>query len=146
MLNPSSHSLVYFCIAISNFKHVINIKCDSSLIRNCNWSKATAEHIEQYQLSLNERLLLIETYTIMTNCRDWHCQCVEHRNHINVLCRSLINYCIDASHETIPMNRRVGKDVPGWDKLVRPERDRSLFWHWMWQESGNHRTALYIVL
>ena len=69
VLNPSSHSLVYFCVAISNFKHVMDIKCDSSLIRNCNWSKATAEHIDQYQLSLNERLLLIETNTIMTNCR-----------------------------------------------------------------------------
>ena len=86
MLNPSSHSLVYFCIAISNFKHVIDIKCDSSLIRNCTWSKAAAEHIDQYQLSLNERLLLIETNTIMTNCRDWHCRCVENRNYINVLC------------------------------------------------------------
>ena len=49
----------------------------------------------------------------MTNCRDWHCQCVEHRNYIHVLCRTLINCCIDASHETIPMNRRVGKDVLG---------------------------------
>ena len=68
----------------------------------------------------------------MTNCRDWHCQCVELRNYINVLCRTLINCCIDGSHETIPMNRRVGKDVPGWGKLVRPERDRSLFWHRMW--------------
>ena len=78
----------------------------------------------------------------MTNCRDWHCQCVEHRNYINVLCRTLINCCIDASHETIPMNRRVGKDVPGWDKLVRPERDRSLFWHWMWQESGKPQNGV----
>ena len=80
----------------------------------------------------------------MTNCRDWHCQCVEHRNHINVLCTcgTLINCCIDASHETISMNRRVGKDVPGWDNLVRPERDRSLFWHWMWQESGKPQNGV----
>ena len=56
----------------------------------------------------------------MISCRDWHCQCVEHRNHVNVLCRTLINYCIDASHETILMNRCVGKDLTGWNKLVRP--------------------------
>ena len=95
------------CGLVINFKHVIDIKYDSSLIRNCNWSKAAAEHIDQYQLSLNERVLLIETNTITTNCRDWHCQCVEHRNYINVLCKTLINCGIDASHETIPMNRRV---------------------------------------
>ena len=58
------------------------------------------------------------------------------------MCRTLINCCIDASHETIPMNRRIGKDVPGWDKLVRPERDRSLFWHWMWQESGKPQNGV----
>ena len=40
------------------------------------------------------------------------------------------------------MNRRVGKDVPGSDKLVRSERDRSLFWHWMWQEFGKRQNGV----
>ena len=83
----------------------------------------------------------------MTNCRDWHCQYVEHRKHINVLCRTLINCCIDSSHGTIPMDRRIVKDVPERNNLVRPETDRSLFWHWMWQGSGKPQNGvLYSVM
>ena len=59
-----------------------------------------------------------------------------------LLCSKLINSCIVASHETIPMKRHIGKDVPGWDELVKPERDRSLFWHWMWQEAGKPQTGI----
>ena len=40
------------------------------------------------------------------------------------------------------MNRHTGKDVPGWDEMVKPERERSLFWHWMWQEAGKPRTGV----
>ena len=40
------------------------------------------------------------------------------------LCSTLINYCIDASREPTPMNRHTGKDVPGWDEMVKPERER----------------------
>ena len=40
------------------------------------------------------------------------------------------------------MNRHTGKDVPGWDEMVKPERERSLFWHWMWQEAGKPQTGV----
>ena len=40
------------------------------------------------------------------------------------------------------MNRRVGKDVSECDKLVRSERGRCLFWHWMWQESGKPQNGV----
>ena len=76
------------------------------------------------------------------NCHNSHCECVEHRNKINLLCSRLINSCIDASHETISLKSHIGKDVPGWDELVKPERDRSLFWHWMWQEAGKPQTGI----
>ena len=40
------------------------------------------------------------------------------------------------------MSRPVGSNIPGWEKLVKPDRDRSLFWHWMWQEAGNPQHGL----
>ena len=102
---------------------------DSIYTPNCNWSKTKVEHIEKYQLALNNKLSSIHVNTPAINCDNWHCQCVEHKNHINVLCSTLINYFIDSSRETIPMNRHTGKDVPGWDEMVKPERERLLFWH-----------------
>ena len=40
------------------------------------------------------------------------------------------------------MNRHTGNDVPGWDEMVKPERERSLFWHWMWQEAEKPQTGV----
>ena len=28
------------------------------------------------------------------------------------------------------------KYVPGWVEQVAPQRERSLLWHWIWQEAG----------
>ena len=33
--------------------------------------------------------------------------------------------------------RTGGRDMRGWSEQVEPERDRSLFWHWMWCELYN---------
>ena len=64
--NSSSHNIVYFCIGVSNFKHMSDTKCNSSHIPNCNWSKASVEHIEQYQLKLNNG----QKNLIKTNVRN----------------------------------------------------------------------------
>ena len=74
--NLSSHNIVYFCIGVSNFKHVIDINCNSHPAPNCNWSKAKVEHIEQYQLALNNKLSSIDVDTPAINCDNWHCQCI----------------------------------------------------------------------
>ena len=87
--NLSSHNIVYFCIGVSNFKHMIDINCNLHPAPNCNWSKAKVEHIEKYQLALNNKLSYFDANTQAINCGNWHCQCVEHRDHINFLCSTL---------------------------------------------------------
>ena len=32
--------------------------------------------------------------------------------------------------------------MPGWTEQVKPERDRSLLWHWIWCESGKPRSGV----
>ena len=49
------------CLAITLFIFVlvflmIDINCNSHPVPNCNWSKAKVEHIEKYQLALNNKL------------------------------------------------------------------------------------------
>ena len=33
------------------------------------------------------------------------------------------------------------REVSGWNDQVKLERDRSLFWHWIWLESGKQNTG-----
>ena len=32
--------------------------------------------------------------------------------------------------------------MSGWTEQGKPERDRSLFWHWIWRESGKPRSRV----
>ena len=46
-----------------------------------------------------------------------------------------------ASAECVPTVRPRASEVSGWNDQVKPERDRSLFWHWIWLESGKPNTG-----
>ena len=46
-----------------------------------------------------------------------------------------------ASAECVPTVRPRASEVSGWNDQVKPERDRSLFWHWIGLESGKPNTG-----
>ncbi|ELU01628.1 hypothetical protein CAPTEDRAFT_227909 [Capitella teleta] len=56
-----------------------------------------------------------------------------------------VNACLDSGLECIPAKKPGGGgEVAGWNEFVRPAKDRSLFWHWIWCECGRPNTgALY---
>ena len=140
--NPSSHNVVSLSIVVTNFSHVIESNCNPARTPNCIWSKASIDDIKQYQLVLDNKLQLIDINNSAYSCTNWNCQCTQHKDGLDSLCQTLIDYCIDASRDTIPKSRPVGSNIPGWEKLVKPDRDRSLFWHWMWQEAGKPQHGL----
>ena len=55
-----------------------------------------------------------------------------------MLCNTIVDSCIVSSQRTIPVNRyaSANRELPGWSETVEPERERLLFWHWIWLESG----------
>ena len=55
-------------------------------------------------------------------------------NAIDNFCDSVITACINASINCIPTTRSRATHVTL--KHVKPERERSLLWHWIWLESG----------
>ena len=146
--NPSSHNVVSLSIVVTNFSHIIESKCNSARIPNCIWSKASIDDIKQYQLVLDNKLQLIDINNSAYSCSNWNCQCTQHKDGLDSLCQTLIDYCINASRDIIPMSRPVGSNIPGWEKLkLKHDRDRSLFWNWMWQEAGKPQHGLvYTIL
>ena len=66
---------------------------------------------------------------------------------INKLCSTLIEYCIIASRETVPLARPNAKKIAGWCDNVKDSRDTSLFWHWVWLEAGKPMTGhVYCIM
>ena len=86
-----SHNIAYFCISVFNFKHMIDTTCNLNHVSHCNLSKASVEHIEFYQLSLNNSLSLIDINISEINCHNLHCEYLKHSNscETNLLCSIL---------------------------------------------------------
>ena len=73
------------------------------------------------------------------------CDSAEHRICIDDLCNSIIASCTKAANITIPSckPKSVASEVPGWSDEVEPERNRSLFWHWIWLEFDKPRSGFF---
>ena len=76
-------------------------------------------------------------------CTDVLCDSAEYRTYIDDLSNLLIDSCTKAANDTIPSCKPkcVAKVVPGCSGEVAPERNRSLFWHWIWLESDKSRSG-----
>ena len=75
---------------------------------------------------------------LYTNC---NCTNDFHKHAIDSLCHSIICSCMAESAECVPTVRPRASEVSGWNDQVKPERDRPLFWHWIWLESGKPNTC-----
>ena len=79
------------------------------------------------------------------NCDDGHCKSIQHCQNIDYSCRSIINYCLEAS--VLAFVRSGNGDIPGWTEQVKPELDKAKFWHRMGQEAGKPQSgAVYEVM
>ena len=92
-------------------------------------------------LSFSLNIILAHIPTDLLLCTDCKCMDYKHKHAIDLLCRSIIMYGLKASSECIPITRSRAREVAGWTDHVKPERDRSVFWHWMWLESGKPNTG-----
>ena len=68
-----------------------------------------------------------------------HCSNVVHSRFINNLCNAVVNTCIHCGKLCIPQstpNRERSKSIPYWKDNIKSLKDKALFWHWIWLESG----------
>ena len=77
-------------------------------------------------------------------CRDFTCCNAEHGQAINVYANSVSAACTAAAQFTIPQtcSRQRSQRIPVWCEYVQPLRDKSLFWHRMWQDCGRPRSGV----
>ena len=56
----------------------------------------------------------------------------------------LVNILLNASKVSLPTagSKENTKVIPGWNELVKPKLDSSLFWHKIWVDSGRPRNGL----
>ena len=60
---------------------------------------------------------------------------------------TVVKCCIDSGLTSIPSSGNNVREVPGWNDEVKQAKDQSLFWHWIWLESGRPNTGhVYAIM
>ena len=138
--NMSKHSVVLCTFCVSDFKRMKmckDTKCEKVL-----WHKVTEQHVSKYKDIIDELLNNVHINKEVLACNNNTCTCLEHCEYIDMLCFELINVCISAGKRAFPMSKAGNKSIPDWDDIAKPERDGSLFWHWLWIECGRPRNGV----
>ena len=70
----------------------------------------------------------IDLCKLVFYCKDWKCEGHEHKHKIDMLNNAIMDACIVASQQTIPMSSyaSANREMPGWSETVEPKSDRSL--------------------
>lgn len=139
--NLSSHLPVRI---VFNMHHDVTVSRDDK----CNahtphvlWHKVTENHIKLYQRNIDDALQYLEFDHDMISCENILCDNVKHKELIDKYCNKIINVCIDAGKQIFPHSGKDFKPVPTWNDEVKELRDRSLFWHNVWIQSGKPATG-----
>lgn len=108
-----------------------------------SWVKATCEHLASYRSCLSEKLSDIPIPTEAVGCHRADCHNRDHTLALNVYVQHIIKACSSSALETIPAAGSSGgqRRIPGWTQYVEPARQKSLFWHKIWQDCGRPRSG-----
>ena len=79
--------------------------------------------LDRYRHALECRLSAIDIDMGVFRCSNNKCKSIEHKHSIDRVCLWLINGCIEAGLETIPLIKPNDKTIPGWSVNVKHERE-----------------------
>ena len=77
-------------------------------------------------------------------CTDMLCA-DKHKHDLETFHNKLINSCMNSAEQCIPLSKTYNDKsniIPGWDKEITVLREKSLFWHMIWKESGKPEFGL----
>lgn len=117
---------------------------DKVHISRPSWVRANSGDINNYRISLSERLSSVHVPSEALLCTNLHCNNEEHFQDINLYSLEISKACIASAEDTIPYSRPPGTKgrIPGWNERVRPLREKSIFWHTIWNECGRPRDGV----
>ncbi len=145
--NPSSHNIVNIEFQCATEYIVTRNEGQDVLGQRCVWHKASNTDIEWYKSYLDIMLGSVSIPHDALLCRDITCNKCEHRSDIDKFCKDIIDCCIVAGRDNIPLRKYTKRSIAGWKEIVKPEKERSLFWHWIWLESGKPNTGhVYCIM
>ena len=137
--NNSDHCpiLLVLPIVVSNLTTATSVPPDHKLA----WYKCTETQLRSYADSLKELLGFLHVPVAAVACDNPVCTDTSHLSDINHYARDIFDCCFKAADKCIPSTKcKDGQNIiPGWKTHVQPFREKALFWHNIWNDSGRPR-------
>ena len=140
--NVSSHSPV--CLSLSVPVSYFD-SSERKFVPKPKWTNISQNDVDYYKESLDVMLEEMHIPRDVLDCHDPNC--TEHAEHINTIQLfhdAIVDKCLLASELCIPHTSDKGNasgNIAGWNDIVRPYREASLFWHDVWKDCGSPRNA-----
>jgi len=110
-----------------------------------SWAKAKTVELGNYASILSQTLQITQPPVNALLCTYRCCKDFNHHSEIAYYAEALTRACISAAESSITYTRERRSTpgrVPGWSELVKPFRQKSLFWHRMWLECDRPRNGV----
>ena len=136
--NTSDHDPI--CTNLNLNVNVISLP--SRVFRpHLSWVMATSENLNQYRANLSHSLSNVSIPYSALLCHNTKCKDSAHITALNQYAADMTEACLMAGDACIPQttNRKTTGRIPGWSEEVEPLRDKSIFWHNIWNECGRPR-------
>jgi hypothetical protein len=136
--NLSDHSPVELVLAIPMLHTPVEAIMSSQKLK---WCKATNDNIADYKHKLDGYLEGISIPLDAIECTNYTCKL--HNEKLQQFHDQIIIACVNASKECIPSSQwKENKEIPGWNEFVKEHRERAIFWHNIWKDSGSPREGV----
>ncbi|ELU18280.1 hypothetical protein CAPTEDRAFT_185761 [Capitella teleta] len=96
------------------------------------WRWATDDHIDAYKCQLDQELGTDLSQGGAFAYNNSSCSDEQHHEDVTKLCDNIFQSCLSSSEKTIPSRRARCPPIAGWKEHVKPLREKSMFWHWLW--------------
>ena len=122
----------------------INYRRLKGMLKAQHVIKSTARKCgKYYRDNLSSNLKSISMPYSVLLCHDMKCKDCQHYDAINQYLNDTTEACLSAGHSNIPYSSspiNSGR-IPGWSEEVEPLRQKSMFWHQIWNNCGRPHTG-----
>ena len=135
--NTSRHSPVWIKVEVSGLDRR---KEEAVITEKVSWNKSTEEMKKNFSSDVDQSIKSIDIPYEALTCENIRCQLEDHKEDLEELTELLIK-AVDESAKTnlawtVGSRNKLKRVVPGWDELVKPFKEKSDFWNWIWRDSG----------
>ena len=134
----------------------LNIKCNYLKTKEKThkakvaWYKVDINNKMEYKSVMNLKLNNLKLPHEALQCKMYNCS--DHLKEINEFHNDIINACLSAGYESLPMTGKStegshkSNTKPGWNEYCKDKKEIALYWHHQWVMEGRPHNTFNAIM